>query len=90
MLEMIKSSELERASAIERRYPGCMFIMTDLDTSDMCDPSGRLYCVSRSDETYKELMDAYRAIGRRDGSTCVSGLYKRCFAAGLQFVIGKG
>ena len=53
MLKMIKNTQIETPEEIEKKYPMCMYILTDF--TDMNDIKGRLYAVSPSKASFREL-----------------------------------
>lgn len=84
MLKMIKSPVVESAVAIADRHPGCMYILTDLDNQDKEDPKGKLYCLSDSSKSHRELVSVAKSVAETGISVCMLGIYTDCFAAGLQ------
>ncbi len=86
MLEMIKSTEIVSANAVRKKYPNCHYILTDVN-DDLCDLKGKLYCVSYSHDSYRELCEIEDRL-EAEGVKCAElGIYDDGYAIGLQHEI---
>lgn len=86
MLEYIKRDKPESCDALEDEFPGCMFIVVDIN-DDLENLVGKLYCVSHSSSSYKELRSASKELYLQGRHIAVLGLYKDAWAPGLQVVV---
>ena len=86
MLEFIKRDAMERCEDIEDEFSGCMFIVIDIN-NDFSNLKGKLYCVSRSSDSYEELEDVGKDLCNQGYDIAVLGLYTNVCAPGLQCVI---
>lgn len=86
MLEMIKSDVVQTTEAIEEKYPGCMYIITDVGSDDIA-ITGKLYCVSHSKKTWADLVEVCKKIKASGISYAMLGIHDDGFAWGLQYVV---
>lgn len=73
-LEYIVRNKMERCDDIEVEFPGCMYLVIDIN-NDIENLMGKLYCVSHSRDSYKELCDVDSDLYNQGHSTAMLGIY---------------
>ena len=85
MLEILDEKVLKTDDEIENLYKDCKYLYIIDSYDKIIDDEGYLYCVSTSEESYKELY-AVRDRLRDEGKICVvGGSYNNGGAIGVQY-----
>lgn len=85
MLKILNENVLKTDSEIKKIYKNCKYLYI-IDTYDrMTDNEGYLYCVSTSEDSYRQLYETRNQL-LRDGKCCVvGGSYNNGGAIGVQY-----
>ena len=85
MLNILDEKEIRTSESIENEYKHCKFILTDY--SGLENPSGRLYCVSTSDESYREICRIANQFARQNIPSILMGSYDNGGGPGVQYEV---
>lgn len=89
MLEVLDEKVKTSCYDMAYRYPNCryLYIIDNLDS--LMEHQGYLYCVSSSDESFSELVDAECRL-REQGILCVhAGSYNNGGGVGVQYEVDE-
>ncbi|MBQ6734328.1 MAG: hypothetical protein IJR00_05390 [Lachnospiraceae bacterium] len=85
MLQILDEKELRSADSIEDEYKNCKYILIGFNSVE--DPTGYLYCVSTSDESYHDICSIKNDFARRRIPCMLRGSYNNGGGLGVQYEI---
>ena len=89
MLQILDEKVLKTDAEIEDQYKNCKYLYMIESYEKLVDDEGYLYCVSTSEDSYKQLYQVRDRL-RRAGKICVvGGSYNNGGAIGVQYVDEK-
>lgn len=85
MLKILNEKVLKTDDEMEEEYKDCKYLYLIDSYEKLTEHSGYLYCVSTSNESYRELYEVRNKL-RDEGKICVvSGSYNNGGAVGVQY-----
>lgn len=89
MLQILDEKVLKTDEEIEAQYKNCKYLYMIESYEKLVDDEGYLYCISTSEDSYKQLYQVRDRL-RREGKICVvGGSYNNGGAIGVQYEIEK-
>lgn len=85
MLQVLDEKELRSADSIEEEYQDCKYLITNYTSLE--DPSGYLYCVSTSNDSYHEICKIKNDFARKQVPCMLMGSYNNGGGFGVQYEI---
>lgn len=86
MLEYINSDEMISIDEVENEYSGCKYLLVDVN-NDFSNFKGKLYCVSRSHDSFEELCNEDRRLTNSGRTTALLGIYDNYSACVAQHML---
>ena len=85
MFTILNEEQKKHPEQVEQEFPNSKYILINFD--DIQNPIGNLYCVSTSDDSYKELCEVADSFTERGVPCMLSGSYNNGGAFGVQYEI---
>lgn len=89
MLQILDEKVLKTDAEIETQYKNCKYLYMIESYEKLVDDEGYLYCISTSEDSYKQFYQVRDRL-RREGKICVvGGSYNNGGAIGVQYEVEK-
>ena len=85
MLEMINDSKIWKPIDVQNVYKNCKYILVDYNNLE--DIKGRLYCISKSKESFKEITRLNFELSKKGIKSILMGSYNDGGAIGVQYEV---
>ena len=85
MLKVLNETTQKTPDGIETEYPNSKYIL--LNYGDIQNPLGNLYCVSTSEDSYREICELADSFSERGVPCMLSGTYNNGGTFGVQYEI---
>ena len=85
MLNILDEKNIRTVDSIEKEYKNCNFIITYY--TNLENPSGYLYCVSTSDDSYNEICKIANDFAKKNIPSILMGSYNNGGSLGVQYEI---
>lgn len=85
MLTVLNETSRRTPEGIEREYPNSKYIL--LNFGDIQNPLGNLYCISTSEDSYREICELADDFSDKGVPCMLSGSYNNGGAFGVQYEI---
>lgn len=87
MLKILDEKVLKTDEEIEEQYKDCKYISIIDSFDKVADNNGYLYCISTSEDSFRELIDESDRLAKVGKCCVVGGSYNNGGAVGVQYEI---
>ena len=87
MLTILDEKEQRTADSVEMQYPDSIFLL--INFTDIENPKGNLYCISRSLDSLNELNRIASDFAQKNIPCIIMGNYNNGGAPGVQYEVEK-
>ena len=85
MYTVLNEATRKTPEIVEREYPNSKYILLNFD--DIQNPSGNLYCVSTSSDSFRQICEAADDFSNRGIPCMLAGSYNNGGAFGVQYEV---
>ena len=85
MLQMINDDRIWTPEEIEKKYKDCKYILYDF--KNLQDIKGKLYCVSESNESFRDICRINYNMAKKGINSILLGSYNNGGAVGVQYEV---